>query len=385
MPAPAPTPVPAPVALRIYHNPYGTVDWASDLRLKTQHHDHPGVMESRIRAYDEAGYDAIILADYSGAPNRDYALKARLWPPEAVLSPTFLASLRSIKFFIPGAEEVGLTDHYTSPFLTQYVERWLPQYSAQKQASQYDSAAEFAQLVRAAGGLLLLAHPWNSGIDINQYEGVVGTEIYSAFAEARRRAGVQDFVSVDRNALLLESWDRALVQNQALIGIAVNDHFGPLPDLPTDPDVKDSGKIIVLAKAATLPAYRDAFERRAILAVKDKGVQKDRLPAIRSIDVGASSVSIDTEGTVRWIARGTTVGNASTIQYSSLPPGATYLRAEVQSSDGSVVIFTQAFSVRPVGDADGDGDVDTIDQAICANARSGTERESDRIAACSSS
>jgi len=352
--------------------------------LKAQHHDHPGAIESRIRAYDDAGYDALVLADYSGAPNLDYALRARLWPPEAVLSPAFVTSLRNIKFFIPGAEEIGLTDHYTSPFLTQYIERWAPQYSAQKQAWQYDSEAEFAQLVRAGGGLVMLAHPWNSGIDINRYEGVVGTEIYSAFAEARRKAGVRHFVSVDRNGLLLENWDRALVQNQALIGIAVNDHFGPWPDLPTDPDIKDSGNIIVLAREATLASYREAFERRAILAVRDKGVEKGRLPAIRSINAGTSSVSIDTDGAVRWIARGAAIGNESTLQYSSLPPGATYARAEVENSDRSVVVFTQAFSVRPVGDADGDGDVDAADQEVCANVRSGAERDPDRIAACPS-
>lgn len=371
-----------PVALRVYHNPYGAVEWSTDHRLKAQLHDHPRVNVDRIRAYDEAGYDALILADYSGAPDRSYALKTRLWPPEAVLSANLLEGLRNIKFFIPGAEEVGLSDHFVSPFLTEYVERWNPAYAAEKRSWHYDSVLELVQLVRARDGLVIAAHPWTPGFTIEHVTGLSGTEVYSAYGEAMRRAGARDFVSVDRNELLLDSWDRALANNQALVGVAVNDHFGPLPDVPTDPDVRDSGKIIVLSKSATLDGFRQAFERRSVLAVKDLGVIKDHFPTIRSILVGASSISIDTAGAVRWISRGVQVGGEPTLQYSALPPGATYLRCEIENSEHSVV-YTQAFKVRPVGDANGDGDVDADDKRVCEMVKSGDERDADRVAACS--
>lgn len=376
-----PQSVSAPKVLRIYHSPYRGVDWAAGLRLKGQHHDHPGIRAERILAYDAAGYDAIVLADYSGSPDKPYALNSRLWPPEEVLPESLRESLTSIKFFIPGAEEVGFSDHYTSPFLTSYVERWLAEYSPQKQAWQYSSIVELAEIVRAGGGLLLMAHPWNAG-DVIELNGLAGMEIFTAFAEARRRAGVADFVSTDRNQIMLDNWDRALVHNQEILGIAVNDHFGPLPEQHTDADIKDSGKIIVFAESATLEAYRRAFEQRAVLAIRDMGVTKGRYPELRSISVGTKSITIDTTGSVVWLARGGIIGDEHTLAYAELPNGATYVRAEVRSADGTVVIYTQAFSVRPVGDVDADGDVDVADSRICGNVIAGEERDPDRIAAC---
>ena len=67
---------------------------------------------------------------------------------------------------------------------------------------------------------------------------------------------------------------------------------------------------------------------------------------------------------VKWIADGQIVGNEPMLSYRSLPSGARYVRAEISNAEGSTV-YTQAFPVRPVGDVDGDYDVDGDDDALC--------------------
>src|SRR5688572_5316432 len=112
-----------PGPLRIYRNPYREVAWSTDLRLQAQHHDHIGTSANRLAAYDNAGYDVVALMDYSGAPSLPHARTSRLWPPESVFPSNVLASIRNIDLLIPDAEEVGIDSrHFTSPFLTEYIE-----------------------------------------------------------------------------------------------------------------------------------------------------------------------------------------------------------------------------------------------------------------------
>jgi hypothetical protein len=371
-----------PERLRIYHDPYGDVDWSAGVRLKGQHHDHIGRNSEKVLAYAAAGYDALALIDYSGAPTLSYALTERLWPVQSILSTDVLQAAAGVRVWFPSAEEVGFPDmHVDSAFLPTYIERWDPSRSAIKQPWQYETPEELFALIRAGGGLPVLAHPWTKGMDYGSRPSIFGVEIYSAFAEARRRQGFDWFVEEDRNRVLLENWDRALSRDQSLVGFAVNDHFGPLPDVPVDDDIRDSGKVIVLAKSATLGGYFDAIARGAVLAVRDMGRTKDLYPVIRSIAVRDALVEIDTDGEVTWIAGGAPVGNERSLGYQRLPPGSRYVRAEVRNGDGSVV-FTQAFSVRPVGDADGNGVVNGIDREVCARVAQGADVTPDRVAAC---
>jgi hypothetical protein len=67
--------------------------------------------------------------------------------------------------------------------------------------------------------------------------------------------------------------------------------------------------------------------------------------------------------------------------FSKLGPGWRYVRAEIRGTDGSVV-FTQAFSVRPRGDVDGDYDVDADDGALCGQVASGMLRGRVYVDAC---
>lgn len=368
----------APVPLRVYEHPYSEVDWASDLRLKAQHHDHVAWRATtRLAAYDNAGYDVVSLMDYSGKQGAAWALAERPWPPEDWVPQSTLTQLARIRFLIPNAEEVGINRHATSPFLTTYIEG--AGEGVQKESWQYDSLAEEFALIRAYGGFPCIAHPWDG-----EYHDVSGTfcaEIYTAYAEAQRLLGRDGYVLQDRNVSLLENWDRALQRNQRIFGIAVNDHYGPYVTDEALVSVRDSGKIIVLTKAATFEAYRSSFEKGALLAVRDRGAIKDRYPLVSSIVVDESSVTIEAEGVVRWITNGRIVGTGSRFAYSMLPPNVRYLRAEIEGESGSTV-YTQAFAIRQIGDVDGDHDVDETDIRICENAESDPQYLAPVLLAC---
>lgn len=369
--------------LRIYHNPYREVDWTSDFRLKAQHHDHlVADLPGRLQAYDVAGYDAVSLMDYSGAPRLAYALKNRLWTPEMVVPPDVLASMRNVTVFLPNAEEVGLPDgHYTSAFLTRYIEHWEGSSSTGKQPWHYSDVTELGRVVTDYGGVLLIAHAWSP--DIHYYQlPLVGVEIYNPVAEFKRRQGDSEYTSVDRTRILIENWDRGLARNYRLIGIAVNDHFGPYrPIGTTDDDLRDSGKVIVFSKSRTLEGYESAFRRRALLAVKDLGRTKDLFPVVRSITQDDSGITIDVDDVIRWISHGSVIASGRYLPFSALPMDSRYVRAEVQNTDGSIV-YTQAFSVRPVGDSNGDGVVNTADETICADVTAGRNTDPEQVAAC---
>jgi hypothetical protein len=359
--------------LRIYHNPYAEVNWESDVRIKAQHHDHVAVNSTLLQAYDAAGYNAVSLMDYSGNPALPYAWRERIWPPEKWIPQTFLAKLSNVRILIPNAEEVvDETTHVTSPFLTTYVERLLP--GQAKQPWHYESAVELFDLIRNGGGLPCIAHPWEPGKSFGEFSGTFCIEIYSAFAEARKRQGDAGFLR-DRNEIMVQNWDRVLDINQSVLAIAVNDHFGPGTREFAPPEVLDSGKIVVLARSATLEDYQDAVLRGAFF-----GAKKDSFPIVHSIAVEHSAVFIDTPGTVRWISGGRPIHEGSLLEYSKLPPNSRYVRAEI--TQGDAVVYTQAFWVRPVGDVDGNYRVDSEDIRLCAAIEDGVEAEPDHVAAC---
>ena len=377
-------PLEKPLPLRIYSSPYAAVDWTADFRLRAQLHDHQGTTTGRIAAYDAAGYDVITLSDYSGNRTLPYAWTSRHWPAEAWLTPTFLASLRNIKILLPGAEEVGFPEnHITSSFLDTYIERWTADMGSTKQANQYESLQEMISLIQSRGGIPCIAHPWG-GLPTISSESPLCTEIYTAFASYRTWQGISEFFKTDRSPALVAGWDNLLQRNQSVIGVAVNDHHGPYSPIADLPDfIRDSGKIVVLSKAISAVAFKEAFSRGSVFAIRDYGVIKNRYPVITSISTSGTSVEIDTTDRVEWIADGALIGTGRRLDSTSIPQGSRYVRGEVSNTDGST-IYTQAFRVRPIGDVNGDYAVDTQDQSICSAIQSNTGAAfpAEQIAAC---
>jgi hypothetical protein len=352
--------------LRIYSDPYSVVMWDTDQRLLAQHHDHNGASASRLAAYDRAGYHVVPLMDYSGAPKLPYALKDRLWPVESWVDQSTLEALQNIRLLIPGAEEVGISSrHFTSPFLTDYIEHSSGA-AGSSPALHYSTETELADLIRSRGGLPIRAHPWSSAAELIAGPEVFGMEIYSAYIAAKRFEGSAEYVKEDRNARLLANWDAVLSTGRRWVGVAVNDHYGPYSDpTSTDPSIRDSGKILVLARDATLTSYRDAFERGAFFAIRDNGLIKGGYPEINSISVGTDSITIDASGAteVRWISTGMEIGTGPTLLFASFPSRAVYVRAEILGD--AHVIYTQAFVLRHVDDIDGDGRLTSADETLC--------------------
>jgi hypothetical protein len=279
-----------------------------------------------------------------------------------------------VKLFIPSAEELGLyRQHFTSPFLDTYIEvapeatspTWESRPLAPpKQPWQYSSREEMFDLIEQGGGLPCFAHSWDYGYD--NVRGKFCAEIYNAYGAAERSFGDKAFVEWDRNQELVKNWDFALQFNQEIFGIAVNDHFGP-DSTRVSAEIRDSGKIVVLAPSAARADYEARFREGAFFAVKDLGAIKDQFPEVYGIDVAEESIFIETLAHVDWIVQGEAIATGPLLLYSELPVGARYVRAEVSDDVGSVV-YTQPFVVRPVGDANGDYDVDIEDLVLCTAA-----------------
>jgi hypothetical protein len=356
--------------VRVVRNPYEAVDWSNDLRLTAQHHDHVGARVDAILAYDAAGYDVVSLMDYSGNSELRYAMRQRPWPVDQWVPQSLVGQLKNIKLFLPNAEEVGVEQklpwspmqHATSPFLTTYIEGaastpiGVPELPLLP--NQYRTLEQLFALVTSLGGFPCLAHPWNFRyIELDLGDSFC-VEIYNAAGDMHRERGLAWYTEKDRNLLAVGTWDEMLIRNQRVFGIAVNDHFGPQTAAGVVSNrVRDSGKVVVFAKAATLAAYREAFLAGSFFAVRDHGDTKNRYPIVHSIAVTDSYIYAETSAAVKWIADGEVVGDQPMLLYANIPYRAHYVRAEISDSIGSTV-YTQAFAVRPVGDVDGDGHVD---------------------------
>jgi len=369
--------------LRVWRNPYRDVLWDSDIALLAQHHDHVAAKTTALRAYDAAGYAVVGLQDYSGVPALAYTLKYRIWPPEAFVAADVLGSFANLKLLLPNAEEVGNGAlHATSPFLTEYVEFVAPGQARDLAKQQYSTEQELGELVTRLGGFPIMAHPWDPQNEYQGYTRYRGMEVYNAFAEVMRRRGTEYYVTQDRNAVMRSKWDITMRDRPETIGIAVNDHFGPDASLPADfADLKDSGKVVVFARDSSLAAYRTAFERGALLAVQDRSVPKGGWPQVARIGVVGTSITVATAARVRWIVDGAPDRESPTLDVATLRAGTRVVRAEVFDGDGSVV-YTQGFAVRPVGDVDGDYDVDRDDRRLCARIADGDIAPVQQIDAC---
>jgi hypothetical protein len=338
------------VRIAVTRNPYRDVDWARDLRLKTALHDHVKSKPALLQALDDAGYHAVPIMHYSGVASKSHTWRERRWPPESVLPPEFLAGLKHIRLLFPSAEEVG-HDHMTSPLLTTYIAKWEKKHYERREAWHYGSTQEAIDLIQGYGGLAFLAHPWHKPRRYTKLRRYTGMEIYNAYCRHKFQTGEH---SKDRNATLVDNWDRVLHKRPSVVGIAVNDWFGPWRPPPVSgasPDAHDSGKVIVLAKAATLDAFRAALTGGAVLAVADLGAVKDKFPLVSSIRVSATAIQIDAAGgepkaAVHWVANGKRLDRrGGHLPLAELPAGTRYVRAEIVGADGSTV-YTQAFATR---------------------------------------
>ncbi len=334
--------------MRVSRNPYAPVDGERDLRLKTAMHDHVRAKPAYLKRMDAAGYDAVPLMHYSGVASLQHPWRERRWPPEQYLPQELFAELRHIKVFYPNAEEIGF-DHVTSPFLTTYIAVWEEGHYARREPWHYGSTQEAIDLIRAFGGLAFVAHPWEPPEVYTTLKRFDGMELYNAYCRQKFLDGTS---SSDCNTVLLRNWDHVLRRRPEVVGIAVNDWYGPWidPNPKVAPETRDSGKVLVLAKAATLAGLRAGITAGAVLAVKDLGARKDRYPDVRAIRVDARAITIALDprrgGEVHWIANGEHLDEEGPVlPLTALDPEHRYVRAEIVGRDGSTV-YTQAFALQ---------------------------------------
>lgn len=355
---------------QVSRNPYAGVDWSSTKRWKVQLHDHLGTQPEAYRAYDAAGYHAVPVMDYSGVRSLPYTWRQRRWPAEAWLPSSLLRNFSSIRVLFPSAEEVGYR-HLTSPFLETFIEKSESGLQDKSASWRYSSTQGAIDLIGRSGGAAFLAHPWSDFAAYSRLRRYAGVEIFSAFESYRREENRDRFFTMrDRQREMLRVWDDALMRDSRVVGIAVNDHFGPGNSDPTlSPRVRDSGKVFVLADTLTMESLRASLLGGRVLAVRDLGAVKERFPVVDSLWVDATGINLRASGIINWVVNGRTRGVGARMEFSSLPAGARYVRAEVYGLDGSAVYF-QAIALELVGDVNGDGQVDERDDEVEATAPS---------------
>ncbi|OWY70231.1 hypothetical protein B7486_15640 [cyanobacterium TDX16] len=340
----------AQALLVVTYNPYGEVNWTLDRRSLTQLHDHIGTNISQARMYDGAGYNALSVMHYSGVPGHPTAWTSVNWPLSSYVIgyPTdeaFLATCQNLRTLIPNTEQLGGSDHITAPFLLTYICKWSPAYFPQREWWHYVTNQECINLICNNGGMAFIAHPINmpSTTFYNNLTSFAGIEVYSSYFAYNFSSGGSTW---DGNARMIVVWDSLLQNRSTLIwGIGVNDWFGPEWDnAGLYPEVKDSGKTLLMIRDWSLEELRHALTRGAFFAVKDIGIVKRQYPVINSISVQSQSViTISTPGSVRWISNGVVVSESSVLNLNTLPLTAVYVRAEVSNEFGT--LYTQPFTL----------------------------------------
>lgn len=391
--------------LHIAYNPYGQVDWSTTLRCQSQHHDHLKT-GGAVSKHDDAGYCAITWMDYGGAcvastgaewdalgrpdpdPGQPYGFYGyRRWKPTDHGAPALPGAYTNMKLYIPGAEEVGLTDdgsvHVYSLGLIEYIDGsgctncaptdiiGCPGCTANSVSScgtvadtghTYSTRQELIDLISTLGGSPIIAH---SG---GQYPRLSGREFYNNLF-ALQDAGNGDTANTDA---YMAAWD--LANDNAgggIWGVAVNDRYGANPLLADGndpgpcgatggcedpsyggnfmgPQDIDRGKLQVLIDAYDWQTYVTAWNAGAFFAIVENNATKSSYPDVTSITTTPSSVTITTMAgteTVTWVGTGgVTVGTGMTLDFTTLAAGMTWVRAEVADGAGRT-LYTQPFSL----------------------------------------
>ncbi len=334
----------------IAYNPYEGVDWFGWHRALAQHHDHMGRLSiDRIRAYDRAGYNVIVPLDYAGKRSGGTAYCTyRLWPVYRYLSgfnsdQEVLATLGNIRLFVPSMEEIGC-HHITSPFSTTYIELWEPAYCGIRQPWHYQTSQQCIDLINQYGGMAIIAHPTENAnyyLNLQNYKGI---EIVNAHYYRLWLLGQSQ---LNYNEHFQAVWDQLLTNKDTKIwGFAVNDWWGPWNNI-NDAYI-DSGKIMVMLPAYSLPDYRHSLEKGCFFAIHDCGVgkqNKGKYPVIAEIEVTNDTININTNGQVTWIANGQIIAQGNSIDLTEYErqTGYKYVRAEISNSYGTV--FTQPWTL----------------------------------------
>ena len=386
----------------VVYNPYADVDWASTLRCQSEHHDH-AYDAPKITALSNAGYCAVTFMTYSGdyrpqppatwiangSPNPDPGVATgwgeyRRWPPESYGAPAL--PLNSLRFYLPGAEEVGLvggtpghqvhTAHMLALGLSEYIEGvgcdscgndgsavHNDNPFALPESHRYSSESDFVAKVVALGAIPVLAHPNGPPTQydfISPYPKAVEMyNNYHALFDDGTAAQVPGCLSGPSNLIgqMRAVWDHVLLTKSPRIwGIAVNDWgsaWTPLGISSTPcwaeitPTNRDRGKTQVLLPSYDLQSYLQAFAAGAFFAVVENNAVKAAYPTVTGINVTYNSISITTadgDETVTWIGNGQVVAAGFTLDLSNLPADLVYARAEIDDGEGRVV-YTQPFSL----------------------------------------
>ncbi len=392
-------------AYSVTNDPYGTVDWDTTLRCQSEHHDHAS-NATKVVALSNAGYCAITFMTYSGdyrptsyllwnaagKPNPEPGVPTgwggyRRWPPEQYGAPAL--PLNSLRFYLPGAEEVGLMGgtegaqwhslHMFSLGLTEYIEG-VGCSSCGNEGSavhnnnpfnlppthRYASNSDLVAKTIALGAIPVLAHPTGPP---DQYDALdpypKAVEMYNnyhALADEGSAAGVASCAGAPPSHYIDEMravWDHVLeTKSPRIWGMAVNDHasaWTPLGGSPTPcwPQIteanRDRGKTEVLVTRYDVPSYMDAVEAGAFFAVVEDNAVKAAFPTVTGIEVEFDRITIETAApieSVTWVGDGQFVAQGATLDLENLPEDLVYVRAEIDDGDGRTV-FTQPFSLGP--------------------------------------
>jgi hypothetical protein len=376
------------------------VDWDTTLRCQSEHHDH-AYDTTKITALANAGYCAITYMTYSGdyrptpyplwvangSPNPDPGVPTgwgafRRWPPEEFGAPAL--PLASLRFYLPGAEEVGLvgegyhTAHMLALGLTEYIEGEgcdscgnegsavhndnpfnLPE------THRYSSNSDFVAKVIALGAIPVLTHPNGP---VTQFDALdpypQAVEMYNnyhALKDEGSAAGVEGCTGPPSHYIdeMRAVWDHVLeTKSPRIWGIAVNDWASAWTPLGTSatacwPEItianRDRGKTQVMVASYDLETYMAAFRAGAFFAVVDDNELKAAYPQVTDIAVRFDRISIATaenDETVTWIGDGELVGSGRTLVLTDLPPDLVYVRAEIDDGQGRIV-YSQPFSLGP--------------------------------------
>jgi hypothetical protein len=379
----------------ITYNPYGGVDWSTTLRCMAQTHEHIN-RNSVVNTNDLAGYCAVSWLDYGGDCDistgaqwiADGSLDPdmgrtsgfygyRRWPPEDYGANAVPGAYANLKFWIPAAEEVGFvlnqrSIHVYSLGLTEYIDASGCQNCGPSDGPKQDTVDSclsvtdpshtyytrqgLFDLINMLGGTPVLAH------SPSQWDNLPAREMFNnLFALRDDRTGV-----TTRTDAYKAGWDTANdTHGGGIWGTAVNDRYGANPPLiglngPCSPNCSsgatidaqdiDRGKIEVLLPAQDFASFKPAFDAGAFFAIVEDNATKAAYPEVTNIETTPSSIRITTTAgteTVTWIATGgVTVGTGMTLDFTTLVPGTTWVRAEVADGAGRT-LYTQPFSLGP--------------------------------------
>ena len=389
---------------RLYtqHNPYGSVNWSTTLKCQAQHHDHI-LSGSMMNNADDDGYCAVTWLDYEGGCDISDATEwvddgeinpdpgqikgfwgYKRWPPTDHGAPAVPGIFTSLKFYIPGAENVGFS--YTGAHIHTYSLGMLDYIDSEgcgptncNPASQspsgtscagveqsYNTAQGMLDRISALGGTPILAHN-GGGLS---YQRLPAVEIFNNLF-ALEDQGDADTANVDA---YMAGWDGLNDREGGGIwGTSVNDRYGnsnaqvgsPASTSTCAPNCTgvdgntfgaadiDRGKLEVLLPTYNYQSYLAAFRDGASFAIVENNATKSAYPNVTEIGILGNVITITTVAdseTVTWVSNGASIvgGNSFSLDLSTLPLTTTWVRAELDDGAGRI-LYTQPFSIRTIG------------------------------------